>query len=136
MADSYYLLSKDTGDGPYLLGILMRLGEDEYEFKYLIKGDRFPHWFMQIPRLGDISRVYKTQEVLHYIIYRVVPEDDEWAAEVIMKNNGLRYYDEWTILELLINQHAQHMPHEQPLCDSHQLFYFYSEIPKNANRFD
>ena len=114
----------------------MRVGVGDYKFRYMIKGTQFPEWFMQIPRLGDMQKVYDTREVLHYIIFRVVPEDGEWAADVIMKQYGLSKYDEWVILETLIEQHKRYKLDVQPLCDSHQLFYFYSEIPGNARRFD
>ena len=136
MAERYYLLSKDTGDGPHLMGEMTRLAQGEYEFKYLIKGTKFPYWFMQIPRMPEIEKTYKTLEVLHYIIYRVVPESDGWAAEVLMKENGILDFDEWILLELLLEQHSVHMDDSQPLCDSHQLFYFYETIPDNAKRYD
>ncbi|MCL2044965.1 MAG: hypothetical protein FWG88_01080 [Oscillospiraceae bacterium] len=136
MPDKYYLMSKDTGSGPHLIGQLSRLGKGEYEFKYLINATAFPHWFMQIPRLPDITKTYRSQEVLYYILYRVVPESDEWAAEVLMNEYGLKNYDEWTILELLINQHLIDKMDGQPLSDSQQLFYFYSEIPSNAHTYN
>ena len=136
MADRYYLMSKDTGEGPYLIGELTRLRKDEYQFKYSIKGTEFPRWFMRIPRMGDIGKTYGTQEVLYYILYRIVPEEGEWAADVLMEQNNMQSYNEWELLESLINQHLLHKVDTQPFCDSHQLFYFYPEIPKNANRFD
>ena len=135
MAEQYYLMSKDTGDGPYLIGKLMRLGKNKYRFEYMTKGKTLPQWFMQIPRLAEIKS-YDTREVLHYIIYRCVPEQGEWAADILMKHHGIKEYDEWTLLETMIAQHRNIKIDDQPYSDSHQLFYFYSEIPTNANRYD
>ena len=136
MAEKYYLMSKDTGNGPYLMGELKRLGKGEYQFRYLINGGRFPQWFMQIPRLGEISRVYGTQEALYYIIHRLVPEKGSWEAGILMKQNGVAKYDEWDLLESLVASHEQYKVGKPPLCDSHQLFYLYSIIPSHAKRYD
>ncbi|MCL2631848.1 MAG: hypothetical protein FWD45_01995 [Coriobacteriia bacterium] len=135
MSDKYYLMSKDIGDGPYLIGELTRTANSEYQFRYLIKGSRFPHWFMQIPRMNEIDKTYQTREVLGYILYRVVPEEDEWAADVLMQQNNITSYDEWTILESLIAQHERYRTDNSPLSDSQQLFYFYKEVPENAHTF-
>jgi len=56
--EKYFLLSKDIGDGPYLLGELTRLSKGEYEFTYMIKGGEFPEWFMSIPGMETIAKTY------------------------------------------------------------------------------
>ncbi|MCL2136681.1 MAG: hypothetical protein FWH40_04055 [Coriobacteriia bacterium] len=136
MAESYYLMSKDIGDGPYLLGKLSRIKKGEYQFRYMVNAPDFPYWFMQIPRLNDLDKTYQSQEVLSYIIYRIVPDQSEWASGILMQQNGISDYDEWELLVSLIEQHSQHSIDGQPFCDSNQLFYFYTEIPAQAHRFD
>ena len=136
MADRYYLMSKDIGDGPYLIGELTRPESGEYRFRYLIDGSAFPAWFMQLPGLRDISKTYGTRETVHLIIYRIVPQEHSWEAGILMRQVGVSDYDEWDLLEFLIKQHERYRADSTPLCDSHQLFYLYSEIPPNANRFD
>ncbi|MCL1912553.1 MAG: hypothetical protein FWG10_01390 [Eubacteriaceae bacterium] len=135
MAEKYYLMSKDTGNGPCLMGELQRLGKGEYQFRYLVEGGMFPEWFMQIPGMGDISRVYSTKEALYYIINRLVPEEGSWEAGVLMGQNGIAEFDEWDLLESLVAMHGQYQAGKPPLCDSHQLFYFYPSIPDHAKRY-
>ena len=136
MADRYYLLSKDIGDGPYLMGLLTRPNKGEYQFRYMISGTDFPEWFMEIPHMEDIDKTYGTQFVQHLILYRMVPAEGTWGADILMKQSGVSEYDEWEMLESLIVQHELYKINDAPLCDSHQLFYFYEEIPAHANRFD
>ena len=136
MVERYYLMSKDLGDGPHLIGELSRLRKDEYQFRYMISADQFPQWFMQIPRFWDIRRTYETEEVMWLIINRLVPSEGSWAADALMQQNGIEQYDEWDLLESLIEQYEQYQLDTQPLCDSHQLFYFYKQIPANAHRYD
>ena len=128
MAEKYYLKSKDVGEGAYLIGELVRLAKGEYRFRYMLPGDRFPDWYVQIPGFRDTRRIYETQEVKRYIIHRIVPDEGTWAARVIMAQNGITAYDEWDILVALIDQHALYQFGSQPLSDSHELFYFYSTI--------
>ena len=136
MAKRYYLLSKDIGDGPYLIGELSHPDYGEYQFRYMIDGERFPRWFMQLPRMRDTKKVYGTRETLHLIIYRIVPQEGTWEAGILLNQFPDTHYDEWDLLELLLEQHERYRADDSPMCDSHQLFYFYKEIPKNANRFD
>ena len=136
MADTYYLMSKDTGDGPHLIGALKQLRKGDYQFRYMIRGDRFPAWFLQIPGFRDVSRIYGTQEVTRWIMNRLVPVEGAWAADIVMKQNNIKKYDPWALLESLVAQYARCGISDMPLCDSHQLFYFYNAIPANANRYD
>ena len=138
MADRYYLLSKDTGGGPSLIGELRRLRRGDYQFRYMLRGDRFPEWYLQIPGLRDIHQLYGSREARRFILHRVVPEEESWAADVLMQQHAIKGYDEWDMLEALIVQHAQYENESDPLplCDSNQIFYFYREIPEDANRYD
>jgi len=136
MADRYYLLSKDTGDGPYLLGNLARVSKGEYVFNYMIAGDKFPEWFMQIPGMPDTAKTYETQEVKEKIIHRVTPREGTFNAEGMMAQNGVPEYDEWDLLESQIAHHERLRTDKFPLSDSHQIFYFYAEMPRRVNRFD
>ena len=136
MSEYYYLLSKDIGDGPHLIGQLTRSGKGQYQFRYMFRDPGFPHWFMRIPRMADSQKLYTNQEVLNGILLRAVPEQGEWAASLLMKQNGIAEYDEWALLESMIELHRRLGFDRQPFCDSHQQFYFYSEIPDNARRYD
>ena len=127
MVERFYLKSKDIGEGASLIGELIRLKKGEYRFRYLLHGDRFSDWFVQIPGFRDIHRTYESQEVKRYIIHRIVPVEGTWAAAAIMSQHGLRAYDEWDILVTLADQHEQYQLDKQPLCDSHELFYLYKE---------
>ena len=119
-----------------MIGEIQRPQKGEYQFRYLIRGERFPEWFLQIPGMRDIRRTYGTRETLAYIIYRIVPEEGSWAAGALMGCHGLEVYDAWAILESLIAQHMRYGLDAQPFCDSHQIFYFYPEIPADAHRYD
>jgi hypothetical protein len=134
--DKYYLLSKDTGNGPYLIGELKRISESEYQFKYMIKGDNFPEWFMHIPGMDDINKLYETEEVKNKIIHRVTPRKGSVNAIDMMKQNGLDVYDEWDLLESQMVLHEQYKADKFPLSDSHKIFYFYPELPMWVNKYD
>ena len=134
--DKYYLLSKDVGDGPYLMGELKRLSKNEYQFQYLIKGDKFPEWFMKIPGMDDLTKVYETKEVKDKIIHRVTPREGTFHAIGMMKQNNVSKYDEWILLESQMALHEKYKTDKFPMSDSHQIFYFYPEIPRRVNRFD
>lgn len=134
--DKYYLLSKDIGDGPYLMGDLSRLAKGVYTFKYMIKGDKFPEWFMSIPGMEIIDKLYETEEVKNKIIHRVTPREGTWLATQLMIQNKVPVYDEWNLLESQMAVHERLKIDKYPLSDSHEIFYFYKEIPKRVNRYD
>ena len=136
MADRYYLLSKDTGEGAHLLGELVRVAKGEYRFSYMICGDAFPEWFMKIPGMPDLTRIYDSDAVKECIIHRVTPRAGTVNASDMMVQNGLGEYDEWELLESQIKLYDKLKTDRYPLSDSHQIFYFYSEIPKRVNRYD
>jgi len=134
--EKYFLLSKDIGDGPYLLGELVRLSKGEYEFRYMIKGDKFPQWFMAIPGMEDIAKTYGTDEVKDRIIHQVTPRRSTWLAGQLMKQNNVPEYDEWELLESQLALYDKRKTDKYPLGNSHQNFYFYKEIPGKVNRYD
>ncbi|MDR0920154.1 MAG: hypothetical protein LBM93_13065 [Oscillospiraceae bacterium] len=135
MADKYYIISKDIGDGGHLMGLLERLGYDEYSFKYLIKGDTFPYWFMEIPNLSDIHKVYGTDEVKRHILARMVHDEGTLASKWMMEQNGITKYNYWDIFE---SQMRVYIPNDKyPFHDSHKIMYFYQEMPPwRVNRYD
>jgi len=58
MTNKFYILSKDLGDGPHLMGVLERLDGLTYTFKYLLKGEPTEEqWFLKIPGFNDIYQV-------------------------------------------------------------------------------
>jgi hypothetical protein len=136
MIEKYYLLSKDTGQGPNLIGLLERIDKDVYSFKYMIKGEKFPEWFMKIPGLDDINATYGTEDVKKNIIYRVTPRQGTELAVRLMKQNDVPVYDEWDLLRSQIAVHDKYKSDIFPLSDSHQIFYFYDKIPRKVNRYD
>ena len=136
MPNKYYLLSKDTGDGAHLIGELERIVKGEYRFSYLISGAVFPEWFMQIPGMPDMGKVYGTDEVKEKIIHRVTPRSGSKNALDMMAQNCVPEYDEWDLLESQMRLHEKYKTDRYPLSDSHQIFYFYPEIPQRVNRYD
>lgn len=136
MADRYYLLSKDTGEGPHLMGELTRVSKGEYSFRYMISGEEFPEWFMKIPGMSDLRKIYGTEEVKDKIIHRVTPREGTKNALGMMEQNGVPEYDEWVLLESQMALHDSLRTDKYPLSDSHQIFYFYPEMPRRVNRYD
>ena len=134
--DRYFLLSKDTGQGAYLIGLLTRTAKGEYTFEYMINKPEFPEWFMKIPGMDDLNKVYNTDEVKKLIIHRVTPREGTFLASILMKEHNVSVYDEWDLLELQMSIHNKYKPDIFPLSDSHQIFYFYEDIPKKVNRYD
>jgi hypothetical protein len=134
MAGKYYLMAKDIGNGPYLMGELIQIGIGKYQFSYMIGADSFPEWYMVIPGMNDLGRTYGTDEVKEHILGCLIPESGSWGADIMMKQFGVAEYDEWALLESLIAQHERLGSDGIPLCDSHQMFYFYPEMPANAKK--
>lgn len=138
MADIYYLCTKDIGDGPHLIGKLEKLSEDEYQFQYMINADKFPEWFIYIPEMDNIHKVYKKDDTWKYIIRRMVPEKDTFQSKVFEEQFNLssKDYNEWKYLELAIDFYDTVKGDKFPLCDSHEIMYFYKELPKKVHRYD
>jgi len=133
MGDRYYLLSKDVGDGPYLIGELCREGADDYSFRYMIDRPEFPQWFMEIPGMSGIRRTYGTDEVLQCVLHRVVPNAGTRLAQIYKEDLGLESDHPWEMLEALIKRWEGVRTTKYPLSDSHDKFFFYEEIPGGAN---
>ena len=134
--EKYYLLSKDTGQGPYLIGVLQRAEKKQYVFKYMINRQEFPEWFMKIPGFDDLNTIYGTEAVKEHIIHRVTPKEGTKLALLLMNQNKVPVYDEWDLLQSQIEMYDKVKSDIFPLSDSHQIFYFYENIPKKVNRYD
>ena len=143
MAEKYYLLSKDVGDGPYYIGDLERLSKGRYRFKYAFSGERFPKWFMHIPNLDNINKEYTDEEVVHGILDRIAFEPTHMFVRSFMDSYGFKDvatedYDQWDALVALCEEHKRAHPVWDiwPKHDCKQLLYFYEELPSILNRYD
>ena len=134
----YYIMSKDIGVGPELIGKLERLSKDDYQFCYLF-GDKkeFPNIIVHIPDMDDPQKIYNTQETCHGIMRRVVPSKESFAFEAICKAHNLdpNNYNPWDYLDY-IYQFVQSVTNGLPLHDGYERIYFYKEIPKDVIRYD
>ena len=139
--DYYYLMTKDIGNGPHLIGKLERIDKDNYQFHYMIKSDKFPNILVHIPDMDDTHKLYDTQETWHGIMRRIVPKEGSWACKAIMKEHNLdiEKYNVWDFLVYLAGFHARLMARahiRRPFHDPYEKFYFYKEIPKRCYRYD
>ena len=72
LSNFYYIMSKDIGVGPELIGKLERLSKDDYQFHYLFGNkDKFPNIFVHIPDMDDTQKIYNTQETWLGIMRRI-----------------------------------------------------------------
>ena len=138
MADFYYIMTKDIGVGPELIGKLERLSKEDYQFHYMFGNlTKFPNIVVHIPDMDDTQKIYNTQETWHGIMRRIVPSKGSYASEVILKQHGLdkNKYNAWDYLDY-IYQFVQNLTTETPLHDGYERIYFYKEIPKRVIRYD
>ena len=143
MAEKYYLLSKNCGDGPYFIGVLERLSKGRYRFKYAFSGEMFPRFFMRIPGLDDPNLEYFDDDVVHGILERVVFEPTHMFIRLFMDTYGLgnisiEEYDPWDALTAMCEDWKKTHPADDiwPMRDCRQLLYFYESLPREVNRFD
>jgi hypothetical protein len=132
----FYLLSKDCGDDPHLIGVLKRLGRSEYSFQYLIKADKFPEWFMWLDGFDEIGKVYESEEA-KALIHWVVPRPEKLPAMWFQKTYDVPVYDEWLLLCKIADFHNKTNKWDNyPISDSHERIYFNEEVPRGANRYN
>jgi len=91
---------------------------------------------MQIPGMANLHKSYETKEVKDKIIHRVTPREGTVNAADMMKQNEVLEYNEWDLLKSQMELHEKYKTDKFPLSDSHQIFYFYPEIPRRVNRYD
>lgn len=136
--DFYYIMSKDIGVGPELIGKLERLSKDDYQFRYLFGNkDKFPNIVVHIPDMDNLQKIYNTQETWLGIMRRVVPSKGTFACEAIYKAHKLNpnNYNAWDYLDY-IYQFVQDITNGSHLHDGYERIYFYKEIPKQVIRYD
>jgi len=143
MIDHFYILSKDCGDGPYYIGDLRRLSKGHYKFNYAFTSEKFPKYFMYIPGFEDINSEYYDEDVVKYLLERVVLEPTHMFIRSFMDNYGMTDisvddYDPWDTLVLMCDDWKRTHPVGDifPLRDGNQTVYFYESLPKGVNRFD
>lgn len=141
MLDYYYIMSKDIGVGPHLIGILERIDRDNYQFRYLIKSNKFPNIIVHLSDMDDTHKIYNTSETWHSIMRRVVPGKDSPQCISIEKEYGLKHeeYNAWDFLDCLYNFHTELMKKANrrlPFHDSYERIYFYKELPRRFFRYD
>lgn len=136
MANKYYLCSKDIFDGPHLIGELRRTAGGDYEFNYMISGEKFPDWFMMIPGFENLHEVYSGEKVLRGIIGLCVPQETHPGIRDFLKTYEMTEYNPWEMLVAMIDRQKRMAINKQPLCDSHERIYFYEEMPERVHRYD
>ncbi len=134
----YYIMSKDIGIGPELIGKLERISKDDYQFRYLFGNKKeFPNIVVHIPDMDNLQKIYNTQETWLGIMRRVVPSKGTFACEAIYKAHKLNpnNYNAWDYLDY-IYQFVQDITNGSHLHDGYERIYFYKEIPKQVIRYD
>ena len=104
MADFYYIMTKDIGVGPELIGKLERLSKEDYQFHYMFGSrDKFPNIVVHIPDMDDTQKIYNTQETWHGIMRRIVPAKGSWVCKTAFEQHGLdmEKYNAWDYLDYI-----------------------------------
>jgi len=100
MLDKIYLYSTDWGDGPELIGTVVKNG-DEYTFSYANPDD--VKWYQIIKPYRDTHKVYGT-ETVKALFSRLIPTDpDDFYVPAYLKQYGMTEYDEWELLTRFIS---------------------------------
>jgi len=133
--ESFYLLTKDLGFGPSLIGILRKSAKNKYEFKYLFSGKQFPEYHFIIDGMPDPNKVYKGEEVYSSIISWFVPMPQTPEASFLESEFGekISLDNQWEFLEKLYNLNKEHC---RILQHPREKYFFYSELPERVNRYD
>lgn len=137
----YYIMTKDVGAGPHLIGKLTRLSNVDYQFEYMIAGDKFPNIMTHIPDMDDIHKVYNTDETWNGIMRRVVVSKDSTQCKTFEEFYGLDHekYNQWDYLERNIKTWEMICENNYmrvPFGDPYERIYFYKEIPGRCFRYD
>ena len=138
MTNKFYILSKDLGDGPHLIGILERLDDSTYTFRYLLKEEPTEkQWFLKIPGFNDINRIYTGDKVKDGIIHRMVPEEDHMFINSFLEQESMSVYDEWELLNKLWERwDSVHKVTKYPYHDMKERVYLYKVLPRRLHRHD
>jgi len=138
MVNKFYILSKDLGDGPHLIGILERLENSEYTFKYLIEKEPSEEmWFLKIPGFNDIGKIYTGDKVKDGIIHRMIPEKDHMFIEGFLNQEDMKEYDEWVLLNKLWERWERtHKVTKYPYHDMKERVFLYKSLPERLHRHD
>jgi hypothetical protein len=107
-------------------------------FSYVFhNGNTFPRYFMRIPGLNDTGGIYTGADA-RGVIRRLVPGRDHMLINEFLEDFGVPEYNEWDLLDSMWEKYRPRPWYdgEQPLHDSHEMVYFYKELPKKVNRFD
>ena len=105
-----YLYSTDWGDGPELIGTIVKTG-DEYTFAYADPDD--VKWYQIIKPYKDTRKVYGTDAVKS-MFRRLIPEEDDFYAPGYLRQYNMAEYDEWELLTRFIQD--SHVSFGKPDC--------------------
>ena len=98
MLDTLYLYSTDWGDGPELIGTIVKTGED-YAFSYADPDD--VKWYQVIKPYRDTHKTYETAAV-KTLFRRLIPVENDFYTPHYLKQYGMESYDEWELLTRFI----------------------------------
>ena len=128
----YFLMTKDLGNGPHLLGVLRRT-DVGYEFEYAAD---IPKEF-EIPGLLISHNKHYDDNVKNYILHRVVPESTHMFIKEFLQQENMQEYDEWELLNRLWERFRKNNKQTKyPLHDRKQRVYFYKALPGRYHRFE
>ena len=110
MIDKIYLYSTDFGDGPELIGVIDKQG-DEYTFAYA--DPESIKWYQIIKPYKDVYKIYGT-EVVKSLFRRLIPLEDDFYTPDYLKQYNMIEYNEWELLIRFISD--SHISFGKPDC--------------------
>jgi len=110
MIDKLYLYSTDWGDGPELIGTIVKSGE-EYTFSYANPDD--VKWYQIIKPYKDTHKIYDTNAVKS-LFRRLIPEKEDFYTPKYLSQYNMADYDEWELLTRFIQD--SHISFGKPDC--------------------
>jgi hypothetical protein len=105
-----YLYSTDFGDGPELIGTIVKDGGD-YSFSYAAPND--VKWYQLLKPYTDTQKVYGT-DVVKSLFRRLIPMEADYYTPYYLKQYDMSEYDEWELLLRFIQD--SHISFGKPDC--------------------
>jgi hypothetical protein len=96
--DKLYLYSTDWGDGPELIGEIIKNG---YEYSFAYANPDAVKWYQLIKPYKDTRKVYGTDAV-RALFRRLIPEKDDFYTPGYLSQYAMAEYDEWELLTRFI----------------------------------
>lgn len=130
----FYLLTKDLGFGPSLIGIL-DCSVDNSSFKYLFGGKDFPEYHFMINGLSDPLKEYKNEEVNKYILSWLIPDKGSKESYYFESYFGDNFVNK-SKCEFLDVLYDFYISKDIHIHHPRETFYLYKELPEKVIRYD